>query len=59
MTDTTRIGTDGGRTGGAAVVDVNTMVNGTGGIFAADASVFPSHITGNPFAAIVAAVVSQ
>ncbi|KAK4130273.1 hypothetical protein BT67DRAFT_223804 [Trichocladium antarcticum] len=59
MTDTARVGTGGGRTGGSADVVVNTRVNDTGGVFAPDASIFPSHSTGNPSAAIVTAAVSQ
>lgn len=52
---TAKIGTDDGRTGGTAVVDLNTKVYGTDNIFVVDASIFPGHITGNPSAAIVIA----
>ncbi|KAK3321274.1 cellobiose dehydrogenase [Cercophora scortea] len=50
---TAKIGTDDGRTGGSAVVDLNTKVYGTDNIFVVDASIFPGMITGNPSAAIV------
>lgn len=52
-TGTAKIGTDDGRTGGTAVVDLNTKVYGTDNIFVVDASIFPGMITANPSAAIV------
>ncbi|KAK0710759.1 cellobiose dehydrogenase [Lasiosphaeris hirsuta] len=50
---TAKIGTDDGRTGGSAVVDLNTKVYGTDNLFVVDASIFPGMITANPSAAIV------
>ncbi|SPQ20628.1 329ee128-7337-45ed-9a72-e5f65c2d5f11 [Thermothielavioides terrestris] len=52
---TAKLGTDDGRSGGTAVVDLDTKVYGTDNIFVVDASIFPGHITGNPSAAIVIA----
>lgn len=49
------MGTDDGRTGGSAVVDVNAQVYGTDNIFVVDASIFPGQPTGNPSAMIVIA----
>ncbi len=49
------MGTDDGRTGGTAVVDLNAKVYGTDNIFVVDASIFPGHVTGNPSAAIIIA----
>ncbi|KAF2279725.1 FAD/NAD(P)-binding domain-containing protein [Westerdykella ornata] len=48
------IGTDDGRAGGKAVVDLDTKVYGTDNVFVVDASIFPGMITGNPTAAIIA-----
>jgi cellobiose dehydrogenase (acceptor) len=50
---TAKIGTDDGRNGGSAVVDVNTKVYGTDNLFVVDASIFPGHVTTNPSAYIV------
>ncbi|KAF5861547.1 hypothetical protein ETB97_012796 [Aspergillus alliaceus] len=50
---TNKMGTDDGRTGGTAVVDVNTKVYGTDNLFVVDASIFPGMITSNPSAYIV------
>ena len=50
---TCKIGTDDGRTGGSAVVDLNTKVYGTDNLFVVDASIFPGMITANPSAYIV------
>ncbi|KAF2703824.1 GMC oxidoreductase [Pleomassaria siparia CBS 279.74] len=47
------IGSDDGRTGGKAVVDLDTKVYGTDNLFVVDASIFPGITTGNPSAAIV------
>jgi cellobiose dehydrogenase (acceptor) len=52
---TAKLGTDDGRTGGKAVVDLNTKVYGTDNLFVVDASIFPGITTGNPSAAIVIA----
>ncbi|KAI0445879.1 fungal cellulose binding domain-containing protein [Xylaria telfairii] len=52
---TSKLGTDDGRTGGSAVVDVNTQVYGTDNLFVVDASIFPGHVTTNPSAYIVIA----
>ncbi|KAF2463115.1 FAD/NAD(P)-binding domain-containing protein [Lindgomyces ingoldianus] len=49
------IGTDDGRTGGNAVVDLDTKVYGTDNLFVVDASIFPGMTTGNPSAAIIIA----
>ena len=46
------MGADDGRTGGKAVVDLNTKVYGTDNLFVVDASIFPGMTTGNPSAAI-------
>ncbi|KAH8708361.1 hypothetical protein GQ44DRAFT_816105 [Phaeosphaeriaceae sp. PMI808] len=54
-TGTCTIGTDDGRQGGKAVVDLNTKVYGTDNLFVVDASIFPGMTTGNPSGAIVAA----
>lgn len=48
------MGTDDGRTGGKAVVDLDTKVYGTDNLFVVDASIFPGMTTGNPSAAIFA-----
>ncbi|KAK4239955.1 cellobiose dehydrogenase [Achaetomium macrosporum] len=52
---TAKLGTDDGRTGGTAVVDLNTKVYGTDNLFVVDASIFPGMSTGNPSAMIVIA----
>ncbi|KAK3375743.1 hypothetical protein B0T24DRAFT_206703 [Lasiosphaeria ovina] len=52
---TAKLGYDDGRTGGSAVVDVNTKVYGTDNLFVVDASIFPGISTGNPSAMIVIA----
>jgi len=49
------IGTDDGRTGGKAVVDLDTKVYGTDNLFVVDGSIFPGITTGNPSAAIIIA----
>ncbi|KAE8154660.1 hypothetical protein BDV25DRAFT_147246 [Aspergillus avenaceus] len=50
---TCKIGTDDGRDGGSAVVDLDTKVYGTDNLFVVDASIFPGMITTNPSAYIV------
>lgn len=50
-----KLGTDDGRSGGTAVVDLNTKVWGTDNLFVVDASIFPGHVTTNPSAYIVTA----
>jgi cellobiose dehydrogenase (acceptor) len=50
-----KLGTDDGRLGGTAVVDINTKVYGTDNLFVVDASIFPGQPTGNPSAMIVIA----
>ncbi|KAI0206366.1 fungal cellulose binding domain-containing protein [Astrocystis sublimbata] len=52
---TCKLGTDDGRDGGTAVVDVNTQVYGTDNLLVVDASIFPGHITSNPSSYIVIA----
>ncbi|KAJ9156097.1 Carbohydrate-binding module family 1 protein [Pleurostoma richardsiae] len=52
---TAKLGTDDGRIGGTAVVDLNAKVYGTDNIFVVDASIFPGQPTGNPSAMIVIA----
>jgi cellobiose dehydrogenase (acceptor) len=52
---TAKIGTDDGRSGGTAVVDLNTKVYGTDNLFVVDASIFPGEPTTNPSAFIVVA----
>ncbi|KAI0398524.1 carbohydrate-binding module family 1 protein [Xylariaceae sp. FL0594] len=52
---TAKLGTDDGRTGGTAVVDLDTKVYGTDNLFVVDASIFPGHVTANPSAYIVIA----
>jgi cellobiose dehydrogenase (acceptor) len=52
---TNKIGTDDGRGGGTAVVDLDTKVYGTDNLFVVDASIFPGMTTGNPSAAIIIA----
>ncbi|KAI0971401.1 fungal cellulose binding domain-containing protein [Xylaria arbuscula] len=52
---TSKLGTDDGRSGGSAVVDLNTQVYGTDNLFVVDASIFPGHVTANPSAYIVTA----
>ncbi|KAI0427264.1 fungal cellulose binding domain-containing protein [Xylaria sp. FL1042] len=52
---TSKLGTDDGRNGGSAVVDLNTQVYGTDNLFVVDASIFPGHVTANPSAYIVVA----
>lgn len=51
---TAKLGTDDGRTGGTAVVDLDTKVYGTDNIFVVDASIFPGMPSTNPSALIVA-----
>lgn len=50
---TCKIGSDDGRDGGTAVVDLNAKVYGTDNLFVVDASIFPGMITPNPSAYIV------
>ncbi|KAL2162456.1 hypothetical protein VTH06DRAFT_7369 [Thermothelomyces fergusii] len=50
---TAKMGLDDGRSGGSAVVDLNTKVYGTDNLFVVDASIFPGMSTGNPSAMIV------
>ncbi|KAF2728141.1 cellobiose dehydrogenase [Polyplosphaeria fusca] len=50
---TCMIGSDDGRSGGKAVVDLDTKVYGTDNLFVVDASIFPGITTGNPSAAIM------
>ncbi|KAL2136578.1 hypothetical protein VTI74DRAFT_2883 [Chaetomium olivicolor] len=52
---TAKLGSDDGRTGGSAVVDLNTKVYGTDNLFVVDASIFPGVPTTNPSAYIVTA----
>ncbi|KAK3322580.1 cellobiose dehydrogenase-like protein [Apodospora peruviana] len=52
---TNKIGADDGRTGGSAVVDLNTRVYGTDNLFVVDASIFPGVPTTNPSSYIVIA----
>ena len=52
---TNKLGKDDGRTGGTAVVDLDTKVYGTDNLFVVDASIFPGMSTGNPSAMIVIA----
>lgn len=52
---TAKLGTDDGRQGGSAVVDLNTKVYGTDNLFVVDASIFPGHVTTNPSSYIVTA----
>jgi cellobiose dehydrogenase (acceptor) len=52
---TNKIGTDDGRQGGSAVVDLNTKVWGTDNLFVIDASIFPGVPTTNPTSYIVTA----
>jgi cellobiose dehydrogenase (acceptor) len=52
---TSKLGTDDGRQGGTAVVDLNTKVYGTDNLFVVDASIFPGMPTTNPSALIVIA----
>ncbi|KAF1850407.1 GMC oxidoreductase [Cucurbitaria berberidis CBS 394.84] len=47
------IGSDDGRSGGRAVVDLDTKVYGTDNLFVVDASIFPGMTTGNPSGAII------
>ena len=47
------MGTDDGRAGGTAVVDLNLKVYGTDNLHVVDASIFPGMMTGNPSAMIV------
>jgi cellobiose dehydrogenase (acceptor) len=46
---------DGRRTGGTAVVDLNTKVYGTDNLFVVDAGIFPGMVATNPSALIVVA----
>lgn len=55
VTGTNKLGTDDGRNGGTAVVDVNTKVYGTDNLFVMDASIFPGMVATNPSAYIVVA----
>lgn len=50
---TNKIGSDDGREGGSAVVDLDTKVYGTENLFVVDASIFPGMIATNPSAYIV------
>ncbi|KUI56946.1 Cellobiose dehydrogenase, partial [Cytospora mali] len=50
---TAKIGTDDGRIGGSAVVDLNAKVYGTDNLFVVDASIFPGHVTTNPSSYVV------
>jgi cellobiose dehydrogenase (acceptor) len=50
-----KMGTDDGRLGGTAVVDLDLKVYGTDNLFVMDASIFPGMSTGNPSAMIVIA----
>ena len=52
---TAKLGSDDGRKGGTAVVDLNTKVYGTDNLFVVDASIFPGMTTGNPSSMIVVA----
>jgi cellobiose dehydrogenase (acceptor) len=52
---TAKLGTDDGRKGGSAVVDLDAKVFGTDNLFVVDASIFPGMTTGNPSAMIVIA----
>ena len=52
---TNKLGKDDGRTGGTAVVDLNTKVYGTDNLFVTDASIFPGMVTTNPSAYFVTA----
>ena len=52
---TSKLGTDDGRIGGSAVVDLNAKVYGTDNLFVVDASIFPGVPTTNPSAYIVTA----
>jgi cellobiose dehydrogenase (acceptor) len=52
---TAKLGTDDGREGGSAVVDLDTRVYGTDNLFVVDASIFPGMTTTNPSAYIVIA----
>lgn len=52
-----KIGTDDGRDGGTAVVDLDTKVYGTDNLFVVDASIFPGMVTANPSSYIM--VVSE
>ncbi|ROV99124.1 hypothetical protein VMCG_06665 [Cytospora schulzeri] len=48
-----KMGSDDGRIGGSAVVDLNARVYGTDNLFVVDASVFPGHVTTNPSSYVV------
>jgi len=50
---TNKMGSDDGRAGGTAVVDLNLKVYGTDNLHVVDASIFPGMMTGNPSAMIV------
>jgi cellobiose dehydrogenase (acceptor) len=50
-----KLGSDDGRIGGTAVVDLNTKVYGTDNLFVMDASIFPGMVSTNPSALIVTA----
>ncbi|EAW14611.1 cellobiose dehydrogenase [Aspergillus clavatus NRRL 1] len=50
---TCKMGTDDGRDGGTAVVDLNTKVYGTDNLFVVDGSIFPGMVTSNPSAYIL------
>ncbi|KAL2755480.1 carbohydrate-binding module family 1 protein [Sodiomyces alcalophilus JCM 7366] len=52
---TAKLGTNDGRNGGDAVVDLNTKVYGTDNLYVVDASIFPGHVTPNPSSYIVVA----
>ncbi|KAI6708036.1 cellobiose dehydrogenase [Diplocarpon mali] len=53
MVGTARIGTDDGRTGGSAVVDLDTKVYGTDNLFVIDASIHPDVPVGNTQAIVM------
>lgn len=50
-----KLGTDDGRNGGTAVVNLNAQVYGTDNLFVVDASIFPGMVSTNPSAYVVTA----